>query len=81
MSWAAARGPHFSPALPVSRKQIMDLTDLTPEALDQLRIDVLNEQERRANLGSIPTQVATLAEQYVTAGGNQADLAAAIIPS
>ena len=58
----------------------MDLTTLTAEELDAHRLAVLNEQERRANLAAIPAQVATLAAQFVAAGGAQAELTAAIMP-
>ncbi|MGP6170635.1 hypothetical protein ACTU6V_05440 [Microbacterium sp. A204] len=56
----------------------MDLTELTDEDLDQHRLDVLNELERRANLAAIPSQVAQLAQTYTAAGGNPADLEAAL---
>lgn len=56
----------------------MDLTTLTDDELDQHRLDVLNELERRANLAAIPSQVTQLAQTYTTAGGDPADLAAAI---
>ena len=59
----------------------MDLTTLTDAELEQHRIDVLTEIERRSNLAAIPAQVATLAAQYVAAGGEQAELAAAIEPA
>lgn len=56
----------------------MDLTTLTDEQLDAHRIDVLTEQERRANLAAIPEQVADLATKYRDGGGNPDDLKAAI---
>lgn len=56
----------------------MDLTTLTDEDLDQHRLDVLNEIERRANLAAIPSQVTQLAQTYAAAGGNPADLEAAL---
>ena len=59
----------------------MDLTTLTDTELDAHRISVITEQERRSNLASIPTRVATLAEQFITAGGDQAVLDAAIAPA
>lgn len=58
----------------------MNLTELTDEQLDQLRTDVLNEQERRANLTTIPQTIADLATKYVAGGGDPADLNAAITP-
>lgn len=59
----------------------MELAALTAEELNTLRIDLLNEQERRANLAAIPAQVAVLAAVYCAAGGAQEDLAAAIAPA
>lgn len=56
----------------------MDLKPLTNDELEQLRIDVLTEQERRANLAAIPQQVAALAQTYAAGGGDRALLAAAI---
>ncbi|WP_157156268.1 hypothetical protein [Diaminobutyricimonas sp. LJ205] len=56
----------------------MDYTTLTNEQLEQARLDVLNEQERRANLAAIPDAVAQLAQTYTAAGGNPADLSAVI---
>ena len=56
----------------------MDLTTLTDEQLDAHRLDVLNEMERRANLAAIPAQVTQLAQTYTAAGGDPADLTAAL---
>ena len=56
----------------------MDLTDLTDEELDQQRIDVLIEQERRANLAAIPAQITALARTFCDGGGNDALLTAAL---
>lgn len=56
----------------------MDLTTLTDEELDGYRTNVLKEVERRANLAAIPAQVAALAQAYTSAGGDPADLTAAI---
>lgn len=55
-----------------------DLTAITDADLNQLRIDVLNEQERRQRLAAIPTQVADLAARFVADGGDPADLTAAL---
>lgn len=55
-----------------------DLTATTDEELDQLRVDVITEQERRANLAAIPEQVAALARAYREGGGNPAQLEDAI---
>lgn len=57
-----------------------DLTTYTDEDLDQLRLDVLNERERRDRLASIPAQVTALATRYVEDGGDPADLTAALHP-
>lgn len=62
---------------------IPDLTDTdtwTDEGLDVLRRAVLNEQERRANLASIPGQVAALAAKYAEGGGDTSDLIPALTP-
>ena len=56
----------------------MDLTTLDDGALDALRREVLTEQERRANLAAIPAQVTALAQTYTAAGGDPADLTAAL---
>lgn len=56
----------------------MDLTTLTDEDLDALRIDVANEQERRQRLASAPEQVAQIAARFTEDGGDTADLVAAI---
>lgn len=51
----------------------MDFSDLTDEQLtDHLNV-VLAEQERRAALASIPTQITELATRY-TAGGGDVDV-------
>lgn len=52
----------------------MNLTELTDEELDQLRVDALNEQERRANLSAIPQQIKNLTDKYVQGGGDKSDL-------
>lgn len=56
----------------------MDLTILESEDLAQLRLDVLAEIERRASLAAIPHQVTQLAQAYTAAGGDPADLTAAL---
>lgn len=52
----------------------MDLTTLNDEDLNTLRINVLNEQERRADLASIPQTITDLAAKYVAGGGSLGDL-------
>ena len=39
----------------------MDLRSMTDDDLDQLRRDVLTEQERRAKVADLPEQVAAIA--------------------
>lgn len=53
----------------------MDLTTISNEDLDALRVNVQTEIERRARLDSIPAQVAQLVEEYTAAGGDPTDLA------
>ena len=47
----------------------MDLTTLTDEDLEALRVDVLNEQDRRRIITEAPVRADQLAQQYVTAIG------------
>lgn len=47
-----------------------DLTTLTDDQLDELRVQVLTEQERRTNLTAIPAQVADLCRTYKEGGGD-----------
>lgn len=49
----------------------IDLSTLTDEQLGQLRVDVLTEQERRANLAQIPATISELADQYEAGGGSR----------
>ena len=56
----------------------MALTTLTDDELDQLRRQVLIEQERRKARDQIPAQIADLKERYIDAGGDPADLHTAI---
>lgn len=56
----------------------MDLTTLTDDELEQHRLDVLTEQERRAALATIPSTVADLARTYAAGGGDPDDLRAVI---
>lgn len=59
--------------------QNIDLKNLTSEELDQLRIDILNEQERRQRLLDIPAQVKQLVGAYETSGGDRAQLVSEIV--
>ena len=56
----------------------MDLKTLPDDELDDLRRDVLTEQERRENLAAIPEQVAALAKVYREGGGDEAALVDAL---
>ncbi|MBF4549220.1 hypothetical protein [Pseudoclavibacter sp. VKM Ac-2888] len=51
-----------------------DLKDLDDGHLESLRVDVLTEQERRANLAAIPAQMAALKQTFLDGGGDPADL-------
>ena len=55
-----------------------ELKTLSDDDLDALRIQVLNEQERRQRLSAIPTQVAQLAGQFVADGGDKTTLVDAL---
>ena len=59
----------------------MDLTALTDEQLDQHRIDVLNEIERRQRLAQAPEQVAQIARSYIADGGSVDTLTQALLDS
>lgn len=52
----------------------MDLNRLSDDELNQLRRDVLAEQERRTKVAGIPDQIAALRGEYLAAGGDPADL-------
>lgn len=52
----------------------MDFTTLTDQQLDEYRVAVLAEQERRDNLAQIPDQISELREKYVAGGGDPGDL-------
>ena len=58
----------------------MDLKELTDTELDELRIDVAIEQERRANLAAIPEQIKELAEKFRDGGGDEGALIGALAP-
>ena len=58
----------------------MDLRALTDDELDDLRIDVAVEQERRANLAAIPEQIKELAEKFRDGGGDEGTLIGALAP-
>lgn len=52
----------------------MDLRTLSDDDLDQMRRDVLAEQERRSKIAAIPEQITALRGQYLAAGGDPTDL-------
>ena len=56
----------------------IDLTTLTDEQLDELRVAILTEQERRANLAQIPATISELAAKYKEGGGAQSELLKAV---
>ena len=58
----------------------MQYTDMTDEQLEQVRLDVISEQERRQRRDMIPLQIADLAQQYRDAGGEQETLETAVTP-
>ena len=58
----------------------MDLRALADTELDELRIDVAVEQERRANLAAIPEQIKELAEKFRDGGGDEDALIGALTP-
>lgn len=50
------------------------------DALDEHRIAIITEQERRANLAQIPEQIEQLAKMYREGGGHESTLRDALIP-
>ena len=56
----------------------IDLTKLPDEELDALRVKILTEQERRANLAQIPATIQELATKYTEGGGDPTALEQAI---
>lgn len=58
----------------------MDLRTLDDDELNQLRRDVLIEQERRVNLAAIPEQIEQLAKVYRDGGGDEQALTDALTP-
>lgn len=53
-----------------------DYTQLTDAQIEEERLALMGELERRRNLARIPTDIRALAEQYEAAGGDPAELAA-----
>ena len=56
----------------------MDPRTMTDDDLDQLRRDVLTEQERRQKLAELPEQVAAMTRDAVAAGVDPDVLRAAV---
>ena len=52
----------------------MNLNELSDDELDNLRVEVLIEQERRQSRDQIPTQIADLTVRFLEAGGDPDDL-------
>lgn len=57
-----------------------DLRDLTDTDLDTVRVAILTEKERRANLAAIPAQIEHLAKVYRDGGGDEKALQDALTP-
>lgn len=51
-----------------------DYTQLTDAQLEEQRLALLTELDRRRDLARIPADIRALAEQYEAAGGNPEDL-------
>lgn len=56
----------------------MDLKTLTVEQLDEYRIAVINEQERRSRLATAADQVAEISRRFIEDGGDPAVMQEAI---
>lgn len=50
---------------------MIDLSTLTDEQLDEQRVAILTEQERRQRMSAIPDQIKDLADQYEAGGGSR----------
>lgn len=55
-----------------------DFTQYDDAELNQLLNDVINEQERRANVARIPTEMATMQAKFLAGGGDPEVIAAAL---
>lgn len=53
---------------------MVDFSRFDDAQLDALRVDVLTEQERRANLAQIPATIQELATKYTEGGGDRQTL-------
>lgn len=56
----------------------MDFTEFTNEDLAELRIAVLSETERRADLARLPSEIAAMATKYLDGGGDETTLTNAL---
>ena len=56
----------------------MDYKTLTDEQLEEARIAILIEQERRANIEQIPATIQDLATKYTEGGGSREELLKAL---
>lgn len=52
----------------------MEMKSLSDAELDQLRVEVLTEQERRKALADIPDQIRELTAKFIDGGGNPTEL-------
>ena len=52
----------------------VDLSLYNDKHLDALRVQVLNEKERRQRMAAIPAAIADLVTRYEADGGNKADI-------
>lgn len=57
---------------------MIDFQTMTDEELQDTRVAILTEVERRQRIAQIPEQVRTLAGSYVQDGGDIADLTVAL---
>ena len=58
----------------------MDLKALTDEELNEHRVAIATECERRENLAAIPEQIKELAEKFRDGGGDEDALIGALTP-
>ena len=56
----------------------MDIRTLTDDELEQHRVDVLTEQERRQRLANAPGQISQIATAFIADGGDIATLTDAL---
>lgn len=58
----------------------LNLKEMTDTELNDTRLAVLDEQERRQRLADIPSQIKQLATTYEQSGGDRATLASELAP-